>query len=746
MASDRPKVPRPGNLRPPLVPRTNQILEPSVNGAIKREPKPAVQAFQPSRYDEIYPAGEIINVDANERAAYIVRQGSLEVEMQISTPQGLKHVQLGTIEAGEYFSIHTMFGFPAEDDMRLQYRAQSQVIIMPVTLGMLPRENDKLRIIFRSFMQTAARQEAKLRKLAAYALQRAEDRRIEKSGINPKLLDTMREDLEEKERELSSLRQRLQESVSSRLMPQHDTESIRLKHLKLQQEYEALNLRFIELQNKNNALSQALKIVQDENHNLAQKIRRHTNPPSVDASRFPSASRLLVSDELHKLESEARHFQELSRKMHRAMELLSEDNPGLKISEDVIHLLVGEEPPEERQSVHAQRAIKKRSQTDIHIASLIDQIDQSTPTPQVAESTPKTSHSASQQPWRLPLSQKTPRPGDHQTSAQQAAQPEQSIELNMDSRSRIASKDPSIAKSLQPPSVPVPQTINRDSDRQITSRDTPEARHTNSQNISAVKATGHQSFLNQDDMNSILQDFVNSIPDEPALRPPAISAPYPWQQENQTQNTSAEWDLNEPSTGSSRQTQPYCPGHDQLPTAAEIDMPSDPPTPRLHSPQDTQTVTQGARHSSELEPHFSAHEPNSDVTPVVPSKPPASKPFDHRQTRAYSEAFNNQSSARAIPPPPRQPTPFPRNAVTIEAEPPAFPFMEEDTDVRQILEDFRRNPIVPRTFKPESTPGQPIVVPPVSVKAKDDLSWMDDSENNTTREYSSPGGPKKPKP
>ena len=48
-------------------------------------------------------------------------------------------IGLDTVEAGEYFNIHSLFGFKLEDGTNLRYRAQCRTVIMPVTEDMLPK-------------------------------------------------------------------------------------------------------------------------------------------------------------------------------------------------------------------------------------------------------------------------------------------------------------------------------------------------------------------------------------------------------------------------------------------------------------------------------------------------------------------------------------------------------------------------------------------------------------------------------
>lgn len=87
--------------------------------------------------------------------------------------------------------------------------------------------------------------------------------------------------------------------------------------------------------------------------------RPEANPLS---SRFPSAVTVLESKELEELERAARQhrkladqFENRANMLHRAIELLERDNPAMIIAEDVMMLMLGEEPPDRYDEKPASR-------------------------------------------------------------------------------------------------------------------------------------------------------------------------------------------------------------------------------------------------------------------------------------------------------------------------------------------------------------------------------------------------------
>ncbi|MFW5738754.1 MAG: hypothetical protein ACOC1F_00165, partial [Myxococcota bacterium] len=88
---------------------------------------------------------------------------------------------------------------------------------------------------------------------------------------------------------------------------------------------------------------------------LSDLMQQMVDKPEDTAlsSRFPAAVTVLESAELEELERAARQhrkladqFENRANMLHRAIELLEHDNPGMLIAEDVMMLMLGEEPPD----------------------------------------------------------------------------------------------------------------------------------------------------------------------------------------------------------------------------------------------------------------------------------------------------------------------------------------------------------------------------------------------------------------
>lgn len=307
---------------------------------------PAIKAFQKGAFDTIYPAGEIINVHPEDASCYIVREGSVAAEMLVPAPDGLKKIELDTIEAGEYFNIHALFGFKLENQTDLRYRAQGCTAVMRVTLDMLPKDPKKLFIILRSFMQTSARREDKLRQLTGYATQRAEEKKADRKNGDLLFMQSLHEKIEELNKRLKTI-----ENTNAVLRRAKQALESELRSAKDALDFERRTRQALEMRSTELTKQLALR------------------DKTISQSKFPAASYLLESRELQDLEvnskrfhQAAEHFEDLARKLHRAFELLAEDNPNMLVSEDVMTLMTGEEPPP-RPSVARAKASRRDSDT-----------------------------------------------------------------------------------------------------------------------------------------------------------------------------------------------------------------------------------------------------------------------------------------------------------------------------------------------------------------------------------------------
>ncbi|GEM_PF-1441336 len=300
----------------------------SDNPSIKRD-NPVIKSLPKGSFDTIYPEGEIINIDSNDTACYIVRQGSVMVEMLLPAPDGLKKIELDNIEAGEYFNVNALFNIKLDNKIELRYRAQCQTVIMRVTLDMLPKDPQKLSKILASFIQTAIRREDKLRQLTGYALQRAEEKKSDRKNSDILFIQSLHEEIEETTKKLETVKK-----TNSILSRNKQVLEIEIRSVK-----ESLNFEKRMRLALEKRVSELTKLLAERDKIITQ-------------TKFPSTFYLLESRELRDLEEHAKrfreaakHFEDMTQKMHRAVELMAQDNPGMYLSVDVMMLLTGEEPP-----------------------------------------------------------------------------------------------------------------------------------------------------------------------------------------------------------------------------------------------------------------------------------------------------------------------------------------------------------------------------------------------------------------
>jgi len=760
--NDRQNVPRPGQSP----------------GAIKRE-VPSVKAFHKSAHDTIYPAGEEIQIDPNDQAGYIVRQGSISVEMIITAPGGLQKIGLDTVEAGEYFNIHSLFGFQLDTGTKSRYRTECQTVTMRVTQDMLPQDPKRLAIIFRSFMQTAARREGKLRQLTGYALQRAEEKRADRTGGNKQVIENLRATLEERDARIADLERSYAEAMKQRqnvsssherlIKLENANAGLRRDKLRLTENAKESAAEIKKLKEKLDLEQRMRTALGHRNKELTQKLAAQSS--AVSQSKFPAANLLLESSGLNDLEMDARrfrkaasHFESLATMMQRAMELLAEDNPGMVISEDVMMLMTGEEP-KPRASVEKARAHRDSADfKTVHLGS---------ESPEVAAA-------------RAPAHARTAvigsgDPGEH--TPRQAPRPD-----SRPASTRSVERFPTLDETPRAKRGPDAQ-----SSRQLSSR-----RHPTDRQITAVEApkaiaenpNGHRSgehhappepqgdaLFSPDEEAKFLELFKSD--DSPATPrvsappdPVSVSAPYPGGPE--------EFSWSDEDEPSSSQTRPFIPDDDHPAPDIEVSIPPEPPTPRLSEPARMKTPVDGARRAGmighngkisqrHLHPvdhdRFSPQEADSDITPVVPEfprdDPPSLRPRSKNQTRGW-EGDTVLARPGEMPIEERE-TPTRREGSG--SKHPAITFPDEGTDVRQIEEDWRGEL---RQTMPSSDPDE-LPIPPSSANIPpppadifgeiepdpselmsiEECDEQDSQQGGTTQAYSSPGQvicrPKPPK-
>jgi hypothetical protein len=698
---------------------------------LKNRQTPMVKAFQQSDYDIIYPEGELIDVDPDTQSGYIVRQGSVAVEMIIPAPGGLLTIGLDTVEAGEYFNIHSLFGFKLEDGSNLRYRTQCRTIIMPVTEDMLPQNPQKLSLILRSFMQTAARREGKLRQLTGYALQRAEEKRADRTGGSSQLLNKYRQELEKRGKRIAELEKAISDSRTAiqqtpergvRITEIENANAVlRRDKLKLSQNLKTLDEELTKTRGKLALEERTRKALERRNAELTQQLA--SSESAVSSAKFPSANFLLESHELGDLEKSAKHFRDaaahfenLATMMQRAMELIAEDNPGMVISEDVMMLMTGQEPTP-RPSVKKARAY--RDSKDF-----------------------KTIHLGSESPESALAK------ADHDNEW-----------VDTSAQTPYAKQKPEVYRGGGLPK-------HKQTDRNqvgLTAQNTANGiDDENSPNSGQIHSEGS---LSQMDVNAILEEFVEHEPRSSESLvydvPPSsgINAPYPG---------GASWD--EPDTGN-RQTRPFIPDGDHFATNSEIDIPPHPPAPRLDEPPQAKTPNNNARGSTKISGRhlhpstgsgFPPHEVDSDITPVVPEFPP-------------NEQKDSPKSVGKPPPSWKGNTFFGRSEGSDTYDPQEIPtrqeesgsthsavnFTDENTEVRQIQEDWRNrsqqpiHPIQPKKPAIISSANDASSPPEILIELEaeeanltmSDAEWIDSDSVRTTKAYAfrAPGKPPKPK-
>ena len=134
---------------------------------------PVPRLIQPSNHDIQIVAGQL--VEPEKQTAYIIRQGYVRVEVDVTTTRGIITFFLGTVEEGELLFEEELLATRDQSVCQLRYRAEIDVVLLPLTKSMLPRTVERWEALFLSFVRAIFRQRSKLYHLASVLSQRREE-------------------------------------------------------------------------------------------------------------------------------------------------------------------------------------------------------------------------------------------------------------------------------------------------------------------------------------------------------------------------------------------------------------------------------------------------------------------------------------------------------------------------------------------------------------------------------------------
>ncbi|MBD3281969.1 hypothetical protein GF391_04460 [Candidatus Uhrbacteria bacterium] len=646
------------------VKRINELL------GLFGEPKPEKIIFQ---------AGTVLIKEGSirkDRAAILVIEGALEERKTLVVENhGISEQVLAILREGDVANIpgiiSELSGQPAHTSLHVKESGYGYILrpenikhldSLGILLSSALRQTGKQAEVFANISKGYSTFKLLLQNLKKDFPKIPEDpveflRLYQKVSRQLKELRRQSAKRSEREAELNKLNSELNDRIVAleQELSAARSQLTRSRRSKAAEQPSVLSTRVIELENANNALRRDLhqeqrtrKALEQKNAELIEEIAKQSS--AVSSAKFPSAAHLLESSGLEELEQDARrfraaadHFEDLATKMHRALDLLARDNPGMVISNDVNRLMLGEDVPlrEAEQKARAHRGGENFK--TVHLGS---------DSPEVAAARARSSSTAS-------ASEQEPKPKNMRDSDR----------MDTAQETPLAKHGPNAMSSQE-----LTTQNKRRTDRHVTAVESPGALKTN--------RDGHRSGehpampagpLSGADMDAILQEFVDdaswealdtgSLPNSQG-----INVPPP-----DSENTRSK-------------TMPFIPDETHPPANSDVCIPREPPTPRVSQPVG-KPVPANRGHDMRISGRYmydsySDAETDSDTTPTVPysyDDPPRLRDPASSRTRAWNDEVAVQPPPKYVDPP----------EVCKNSGSSSIDFPDEDTDVRQIQEDWR---------------------------------------------------------
>ena len=355
----------------------------------------------------IYRQDQYIEFDDSDQAAYIVHDGTVQVIATVVVNGKSHEIELAILKKGSYLNGHKFFGIDSvEKSYEVRFRTLSRVVLIRFTKDKLPdqihnaQEKKVLSGIYTSFLRSSYEEKASLiqgiinerQKMLqqgeasdASRIQLLCNQLAEKDGtirnLEDALIQSSRTMVKDQTPEAEKIRS-LQADLEKAELRAQQAENLvtRLQRALKRAEFNSFRL----VQNQDSAVALAYQSLQGEldearqaQVNLEQRVLDLKLQTKQPKKKFSQAEAVLHSEALESLEQAeaqrrevSKYFEEYAGRMHRALELLFEDNPDLVFAEDARMLWLGEEPPPRDSVIERQRI--KRSATDPRLTAVLD--------------------------------------------------------------------------------------------------------------------------------------------------------------------------------------------------------------------------------------------------------------------------------------------------------------------------------------------------------------------------------------
>lgn len=291
--------------------------------------------FKPSRLDIVIHKGTAINPnDPRINGAVVVRQGAFSIEVDIDTDDGIKTKSIDNVEAGDYFFEHLLFGFSDESVRGLRYRAQDRSVIMVLSKRQMFGNPEGVFEICGTMLRAKNREVDRLRQRVynRQAPQEAEAEITDSLALTAlkNASEELAQDLEAAALENRSLQDQLDRQTDELTRTRSALSEASEENQELWRYVRTLEGKALAQEKQITSLTGKISILECED---AKKAFRELTAEILRAQEATESAKRVERDAERRLNL-----------MQRGFELLSSENPKIKMSVTVMLLLLGEEP------------------------------------------------------------------------------------------------------------------------------------------------------------------------------------------------------------------------------------------------------------------------------------------------------------------------------------------------------------------------------------------------------------------
>lgn len=160
-------------------------------------PKPDPKANHEAQI-AYYEDGTLIDIESSDTRLWVIRQGSIQKEVDVNIPGEKRIVRLSAFATGNYFHPSSEASVTKELGLHVRYRALGRTAVVRYDDHSLPHKKEALLHILNPVMRMSARNTVASEGRAIYEYQRAEEfsaQRFAEQRSQTRLMDSMREEI-----------------------------------------------------------------------------------------------------------------------------------------------------------------------------------------------------------------------------------------------------------------------------------------------------------------------------------------------------------------------------------------------------------------------------------------------------------------------------------------------------------------------------------------------------------------------